>query len=129
MGQPLMDDDRVARRLGALVSWYSDWSGLRAAVFGLGKTGFSVTDTLVELGADVLVVTDSADVERAMLVEVIGARLHQEAGLTDAPDVLREFDPELVVVSPGLHPDNPLIVWARSRGIPIWGDIELAWRV
>ncbi len=124
-----MHDGQTARRLAGLTSWYSDWSGLRVAVFGLGKTGFAVTDTLAELGADVLVVTASADQERAMLVGVVGARLHVEPGMSDAPDVLRDFDPQLVVVSPGLHPDNPLIAWARSEEIPIWGDIELAWRV
>ena len=46
-----------------------------------------------------------------------------------APDELVAFDPELVVVSPGYHPDHPLLVGAAERGIPIWGDIELAWRV
>ena len=39
------------------------------------------------------------------------------------------FAPELVVASPGFHPDHPLLLWARESGIPVWGDIELAWRV
>ncbi len=45
------------------------------------------------------------------------------------PDELVEFDPELVVVSPGFHPDSPILAWADGRGLPIWGDVELAWRV
>ncbi|MCB8799066.1 UDP-N-acetylmuramoyl-L-alanine--D-glutamate ligase, partial [Escherichia coli] len=36
---------------------------------------------------------------------------------------------ELVVTSPGLPPAHPLLVAAQQSGIPIWGDVELAWRV
>ena len=48
-------------RLDALTSWHADWRGLRVAVLGLSVTGFSVADTLAELGADVMVFTESAD--------------------------------------------------------------------
>ena len=51
----------TAERLQALTSWYADWKGLRVAVLGLSVTGFSVADTLAELGADVLVVSEHAD--------------------------------------------------------------------
>ncbi|HEY2558031.1 MAG TPA: hypothetical protein VGI08_13065, partial [Diaminobutyricibacter sp.] len=64
-----------ADRLAGLTSWRSDWSGLRVAVFGIGVTGFSIADTLTELGATVLVVAAKADEERAMLLSVIGAEL------------------------------------------------------
>jgi UDP-N-acetylmuramoylalanine--D-glutamate ligase len=67
------DVTSAQERLEALTSWHHDWSGLRVAVYGLGVTGFSVADTLAELGAQVLVVTSRADTERAMLLEVIGA--------------------------------------------------------
>ena len=29
-------------------SWHDDWAGLHVAVLGLGKSGFSVADTLCE---------------------------------------------------------------------------------
>ena len=32
-------------------SWHDNWAGLQVAVLGLGKSGFSVADTLCELGA------------------------------------------------------------------------------
>ncbi|MEY4418416.1 MAG: hypothetical protein RIQ88_854, partial [Actinomycetota bacterium] len=34
----------------ALNSWHDDWSQAKGLVFGLGVSGFSVADTLVELG-------------------------------------------------------------------------------
>lgn len=64
-----------AERLAGLTSWNADWSGLRVAVLGLSMTGFSVADTLAELGADVLVLSESADEEYARLLPVIGATL------------------------------------------------------
>jgi UDP-N-acetylmuramoylalanine--D-glutamate ligase len=108
----------------SLTSWHSGWSGLRVAVLGLGVTGFAAADTLAELGADVLVVADSADDDRLRMLQVIGARFAAQSG-----DELAAFDPDLLIVSPGYHPDHPLLLWAADRGIPVWGDIELAWRV
>ena len=117
------------RDLSALTSWHADWSGLRVAVFGVGVTGFSVADTLVELGARVLVVAGRASDEHVQLLDVIGARLELHPDEATVPEALPQFDPEVVVVSPGYHPDHPLLLWAAERGIPVWGDIELAWRV
>lgn len=117
-----------AERLETLHSWHADWRGLRVAVLGLGMTGFSVADTLMELGAEVLVLAGTAADERAELVGVIGASLVQR-DLSSLPDELVSFDPEVVVVSPGFHPDHPIVEWAHEAGVPVWGDIELAWRV
>lgn len=115
--------------INSLNSWHSDWSGLRVVVFGLGVSGFSVVDTLVELGADVLVVAEKAEPELLDIVDVLGAR----SIIGDAaknPDVaLEEFSPELVVTSPGLRPDSHLISWAKARDLEIWVDIDLAWRL
>lgn len=118
----------TARDLDALTSWHADWRGLRVAVLGLSVTGFAAADTLAELGADVLVVTESAGEEYARLVPVIGARL-VVAPLEAPPSDLVEFAPDLVVASPGFAPHHPLIEWVRETGIALWGDIELAWRV
>lgn len=110
--------------LATLTSWNADWRGLRVGVLGLGVTGFAAADTLAELGADVLVVADAADPERLRLLEVIGARFAETS-----VDALAAFEPELIIASPGYHPDHPLLGWAGERGIPVWGDIELAWRL
>lgn len=99
-------------RLDTLTSWHADWKGLRVAVLGLSVTGFSVADTLAELGADVLVVTESADEEYARLLPVIGARLWT-GSLAAVPAELLAFTPDVVVASPGF----PRII-RSSRGPP-----------
>lgn len=118
----------TAERVAGLTSWHADWRGLRVAVLGLSVTGFAVADTLAELGADVLVVTETADPQYERLVPVIGARL-RVGSLEKVPEELRDFAPEVVVASPGFAPRHPLIAWAQRHGIALWGDVELAWRV
>jgi len=118
----------MSARLDALTSWHADWTGLRVAVLGLSITGFSVADTLAELGADVLVLTETADDEYARLLPVIGVRLWQ-GPLDETPEELREHRPELIVASPGFAPAHPVIAWAQRERIALWGDVELAWRV
>ncbi|WP_262001156.1 UDP-N-acetylmuramoyl-L-alanine--D-glutamate ligase [Microbacterium sp. Mcb102] len=115
-------------RLSGLTSWNADWRDLRVAVLGLSMTGFSVADTLAELGAEVLVLSESAEEEYARLLPVIGAAL--ELGpLAEVPAALVDFAPEVVIASPGFSPSHSVIRWAQASGIVIWGDVELAWRV
>jgi len=118
----------VTERLDSLTSWHSDWTGLRVAVLGMSVTGFSTADTLTELGAEVLVLSESASEEYERLVPVIGATLVLET-LDAAPKELIDFAPEVVIASPGFAPSHPLIRWTQDAGIPLWGDVELAWRV
>lgn len=121
--------DAAAGRTGALTSWHADWRGLRVAVFGLGVTGFSVADTLAELGARVLVLAGAADPDRERVLEVLGVEVVVREPLDEVPDELPAFDPELVIASPGFAPHHPLVAWATSRRLPVWGDVELAWRL
>ena len=118
-----------AERVLALNSWHDDWKGLRVAVLGLGVTGFSVADTLAELGATVRVISANPDPDTERILDVLGvshtAIAETEGQLAD----LKGFAADLVVVSPGYRPDHPLTVWAEEAGIPVWGDIQLAWRL
>lgn len=124
--QPVND---VASRLEALTSWHHDWSGLRVAVLGLGATGFSVADTLVELGSRVRVVYGKPDADRERLLDVIGS----ERALAESDEAqiaqLEAFAPELVIASPGYAAHHPVIEWAQQHGVAVWGDIELGWRL
>ena len=116
-------------RLDILTSWHAPWSGLRAAVLGLGVTGFAAADTLAELRANVMVVAAGADELRIRMCDVIGVVYVQENSGAPVPSELIEFAPEVIIVSPGYHPDHPILLWAKQQGIPVWGDIELAWRL
>ncbi len=106
----------------------SDWSGVRVVVAGFGVSGFAAADNLTFLGARVTALDESEGgdrVERATLLESLGATVRLGAGATATlPD-----DVDLLVTSPGWAPSAPLLAQAAARGIPVWGEVELAWRL
>jgi UDP-N-acetylmuramoylalanine--D-glutamate ligase len=106
----------------------ADWSALRILVAGLGVSGFAAADALSERGAIVTVVSADATAaieERAQILQIldVDVRLGPEH-LLGVPE-----GTELVVTSPGFRPDHPLLLAAAACGIPVWGEVELAWRM
>ena len=123
-------------RTAGLVDAGAQWAGLRVVVAGLGTSGFAAADALAQRGARVLVVDarDGADErEKARVLDVMDVRaaLGADAAASlggRAPDV-DGAAPDLVVTSPGWRPTAPLLAAAASAGVPVWGDVELAWRL
>jgi UDP-N-acetylmuramoylalanine--D-glutamate ligase len=115
--------------LDHLNSWRSDWSGLKAVVFGLGVSGFSVADTLNELGASVLVIADKADEKYLEILDVLGIEALIGKDSETVSKKFSEYAAQVVITSPGITPDNELFVHAQKSGAAIWTDIDLAWRV
>ena len=112
-----------------LSSWHSDWKSQKIVVYGLGMSGFSVADTLNELGSSLLVIADRIDPEHADLLDVIGIRFEIGLSETAAIAAVAQFKPDIAVVSPGVKPDNFLVEWFTQNAVQVIGDIELAWRV
>jgi UDP-N-acetylmuramoylalanine--D-glutamate ligase len=104
------------------------WQGVRAVVAGMGVSGFAAADNLTHLGATVTALdeSDAGDRgEKATLLEILGATVRLGPGSTATlPD-----DVDVLVTSPGWRPDAPLLAQAAARGIPVWGEVELAWRL
>ncbi|MDX3066096.1 UDP-N-acetylmuramoyl-L-alanine--D-glutamate ligase [Streptomyces clavifer] len=103
-----------------------DWQGKRVTVAGLGVSGIPAARALHERGARVTVVNDGDDERsRAQAAELealgITVRLGDGATLPEST--------ELVVTAPGWRPDKPLFLAAAEAGVPVWGDVELAWRL
>jgi UDP-N-acetylmuramoylalanine--D-glutamate ligase len=108
---------------------HDSWEGVRAVVAGFGVSGFAAADNLLHLGAAVTALderpAEGERAEKAELLEVLGAAIRLEPGATqDLPE-----DVDVVVTSPGWRPSAPLLAQARARGIPVWGEVELAWRL
>jgi UDP-N-acetylmuramoylalanine--D-glutamate ligase len=96
-------------------------------VVGLGIAGFAAADALVNLGAQVIVLDATTDgerqKERATILEILGADVRM-GNDTDLPN-----DIDLLVLSPGVSPLAPIVTSAQDRAVPIWGELELAWRL
>jgi len=103
-----------------------DLKGVPVTVVGVGVSGAAAARALLGLGARVRVV-DAGDGERAQAtaaeLRAAGAEVSL-GGLPDGPGGAR-----LVVTSPGVPPRTPLLAAAHAAGVPVWGEIELAWRV
>ena len=106
----------------------SDWSGVRVVVAGFGISGYAAADNLLFLGAEVTALDDAtseAKAEKAELLETLGATVRLEPGATS----VLPAEVDLVVTSPGWKPSSPLLAQAVERAIPVWGEVELAWRL
>jgi UDP-N-acetylmuramoylalanine--D-glutamate ligase len=101
---------------------------VRVVVIGIGVSGFAAADNLVHVGASVTVLAERATEEqreKARLLEVLGAEVRIGPGATAT---LPE-QAHLLVTSPGVPPTAPVLQGAAQRGIPVWGEVELAWRL
>ncbi|MEP7059862.1 MAG: Mur ligase family protein, partial [Actinomycetota bacterium] len=101
--------------------------GLQTVVVGAGVAGTSAAHVLLRLGARVLVTDErdgSALQDAVAALEAAGASVH--AGGHDPRDL---DGAALVVVSPGVRPDGLVPSWARERGVPVWGELELGARI
>ncbi len=100
-------------------------AGAKVVVVGLGKSGVAAATLCLRAGAQVTG-TDSAGRERlspeALALEALGAKL--SVGGHAAVDFLTA---DLVVISPGVPNFEALLV-AERAGVPVIGEIELAWR-
>ncbi|MGN6605543.1 MAG: UDP-N-acetylmuramoyl-L-alanine--D-glutamate ligase [Jatrophihabitans sp.] len=90
-------------------------------VAGVGVAGASAARALLPRSARVLLTAR----DRGPAVDELVAAGAEWLGPVDAvPPMV-----DLVVASPGLRPTDPLLVDAAARGVDVWGEAELAWRL
>jgi UDP-N-acetylmuramoylalanine--D-glutamate ligase len=98
----------------------------RVLVVGLGRSGVAAAFFLQDHGARVTVSDTKSE---AQLQNEIGALLDRGISLETGLHNERTFrDQDLIVVSPGVPPDQPQLQHARALGIPVIGEVELAAR-
>ena len=96
--------------------------GETVLVAGAGITGRAVLAALTPLGVRVTLTDDNT----SALTSYAG----QGVAVIDADTAVERIsDFTLVVTSPGLPPTAPVLAAAAAAGVPIWGDVELAWRL
>ena len=103
-----------------------DLNGKRVLVVGLARTGVAASLFCAARGAQVT----AADQKPESELHGVAARLG-EAGVAlvlGGDHVIGLDGYDLVVVSPGVPVDAPVLVEARQLGVPVWSEIELAWR-
>lgn len=96
-------------------------AGARVLVTGAGITGRSVSAVLEPMGVRLTICDDDP---RALQMLITPASV-----VTTDAAVANIADYALVVTSPGFAPTAPVLAAAAAHGVPIWGDVELAWRL
>jgi UDP-N-acetylmuramoylalanine--D-glutamate ligase len=103
-----------------------DYRSRRVLVVGLGLSGIAACELLRSRGA-VVTATDRRTREelepKALALEASGVTLHLGSHPTSLVSGV-----DLVVPSPGVRIDVPILSEARKRGIPVWGELELGFR-
>jgi len=103
-----------------------DLAGKRVLVAGLARTGVVTALFSAGYGATVTAIDvkpESELSETAAKLRAAGVKL--EFG---APSEATFLEQDLIVLSPGVPANSPMLDLARKRGIPVWSEIELAWR-
>ena len=121
----------MTTRMTAGLGRHDSWEGVRAVVAGFGVSGFAAADNLLHLGATVTALDEKADgpdgrAAKAELLEVLGATIRLgDRRHVDAPRRRRPAGHLAGLAARRAR------CWRRpaTRGVPIWGEVELAWRL
>jgi UDP-N-acetylmuramoylalanine--D-glutamate ligase len=105
----------------------SEFAGKRVAIAGMARTGLAAAPVLRDLGASVLLSDSSSAVD-------LGDKLHEAEAL--GVDLVTGARPEeaiagadIIIPSPGIAMNSPLLRLARQRRIPVLSEIEVAYRI
>ncbi len=99
------------------------WLPRRALVVGLARSGLAAVEALAGRGVHVVATDRSPDVDTGRL-DGLGVELRlgtEEEALLEGVDLL--------VKSPGVAAESPLVAGAHARAIPVWSEVELGYRL
>lgn len=103
-----------------------DLTGKKVIVMGAGISGVSAVRLLLGVGASPVLFDENEHLDRAKVMEKLqGNEIEIVTG--SLPNELLE-SAALLVMSPGIPVDTPFVERFRRAGIPVWGEIELAYR-
>jgi len=102
---------------------YGTWLPRRALVIGLARSGRAAALALARRGVATVAADRSSGIDPGRLADA-GVEVHLG---TEEESLLEGV--ELVVKSPGVPGESPLAAAARRRGIPLWSEVELGYRL
>ena len=102
--------------------------GKNVLVFGSGISGIGAADLLKQVGANPIIYDGNEELDR----EEIRSRMKDGAGTKVILGELSEEEMDrldLVVLSPGVPTDLPVVKSLKARNLTIWGEVELAYQM
>jgi len=98
----------------------------KVLVFGSGISGIGACRLLEQVKREVILYDGNASLDADKIREQLGTDSSVEVVLGELSEAIID-SLELVVMSPGVPTDLPIVNDMRGKGIPIWGEIELAY--
>ncbi len=97
----------------------------RVGILGAARSGLATADYFRLKGVDIFISDSCAPekLEELLSATALAAIPHEGGGHTEAL-----LYSDLIVISPGVRSDLPILVRARGRGIPVWSELELSFR-
>lgn len=112
-------------------------AGRKVLIIGCGKSGIGAAAFLLQEGALPVLFDENEKLTEEAVRESLSQKIKElgitaeerraEVILVKLPEERKE-QAELLVVSPGVPADSPLVEEFRKKNIPVWGEIELAYR-
>ncbi|WP_022868038.1 UDP-N-acetylmuramoyl-L-alanine--D-glutamate ligase [Schaalia vaccimaxillae] len=100
----------------------------RFAVIGWGTSGRAAARALVKRGHEVAAFDATHPSQQAEDV-VAKVAISVCADPKAMAELVIQSEPDTIIVSPGVPGYAPIFDLARQRGIQVWGEVELAWRL
>lgn len=98
----------------------------KVLVFGSGISGIGACQLLEAVGKEVVLYDGNTSLNPEEMTRQIGEGTKAQIVLGElSEDVIETLD--LVVMSPGVPTDLPIVNKMREMGLPIWGEVELAY--
>ena len=105
----------------------SDLQGKKVLVVGTGISGVAAANLLYEQGAQIVLLESNTKLTPQEIAARFDGKTEYDLILGDLPEKAMD-SLDLAVLSPGVPTDLPFVEAMQERGIPIWGEIELAYR-
>ena len=102
--------------------------GKKVLVFGSGKSGIGASDLLAKVGAFPVIYDGNAETDKDAVVHKTDGTYSVTVYAGELPKEVQD-SLDLVVLSPGVPTDLPLVNSYYEQGLPEWGEVELAYRV
>lgn len=101
--------------------------GKKVLVFGSGKSGIGAADLLGKVGAFPIIYDGNTKVDKEAVVHKTQGDYELEVYVGELPKEVQD-SLDLVVLSPGVPTDLPIVKSFYAQGLPVWGEVELAYQ-
>jgi len=101
-----------------------DLKNKKVSILGAGRSGMGAAKEVMKSGG-IPFISDHGKIEEKTLKVLNDKKISFESGGHSE----RALDADLMILSPGVKADSEIVQKAKSKGVTVWPEIELAYRI